>query len=102
MAKFGLSDIQATDILEIRLRQLAGLERVKLDAEIAELKQEGEFLQGLLDSRPAMTAQILEEIATDRKKYGDTRRTLIESAERITTSSVVAASDDPVTLIVSK
>ena len=102
IAKLGLSDVQATDILEIRLRQLASLERIKLDGEIAELKREGEFLQGLLDSRPAMTAQILEEIATDRKKYGDNRRTLIESAERITTSSVVAASDDPVTLIVSK
>jgi topoisomerase-4 subunit A len=102
MAKFGLSEIQATDILEIRLRQLANLERIKLEGEMDELKREGEFLQGLLDSRAAMTAQILDEIAVDRKKYGDNRRTLIESAERITTSSVVAASDDPVTLIVSK
>ena len=102
MAQFGLSEIQATDILEIRLRQLAKLERIKIEGELAELKREEDFLQGLLDNRPAMTAQILEEIAADRKKYGDTRRTLIESAERITTSSVVAASDDPVTLIVSK
>jgi len=102
MSKFRLSEIQATDILEIRLRQLASLERIKLDGEMAELKREAEFLQGLLDNRAAMTAQILEEIAADRKKYGDARRTLIESAERITTSSVVAASYDPVTLIVSK
>jgi topoisomerase-4 subunit A len=102
MAQFGLSEVQATDILEIRLRQLANLERIKLEGELAELKREEDFLQGLLDSRPAMTAQILEEIAADRKKFGDNRRTLIESAERITTSSVVAASDDPVTLIVSK
>jgi len=102
MMKFGLSDIQATDILEIRLRQLANLERIKLEGEMGELQREGEFLQGLLDNRAAMTTQILEEIAADRKKFGDPRRTLIESAERITISSVVAASDDPVTLIISK
>lgn len=102
MSQFGLSEIQATDILEIRLRQLANLERIKLEGELADLQAEANFLQGLLDSRPAMDAKILEEIAADRKKYGDNRRTLIESAERITTSSVVAASDDPVTLIVSK
>ncbi len=102
MERFGLSDIQATDILEIRLRQLANLERLKIEGELAELKKEQAFLQGLLDDRKAMTKQILQEMGDDRKKYGDARRTLIESASRITTSSVVAASDDPITLIVSK
>lgn len=102
MSRFGLSEIQANDILEIRLRQLANLERIKIEGELAELKKEEAFLQGLLDDRKAMTKQILKEMADDRKKYGDNRRTLIESAERITTSSVVAASDDPVTLIISK
>ncbi|MBU9200269.1 DNA topoisomerase IV subunit A [Burkholderia multivorans] len=102
MSRFSLSDVQATDILEIRLRQLANLERVKIEGELAELQKEETFLQGLLDNRAAMTKQILKEMAEDRKKYGDARRTLIESAERITTSSVVAASDDPVTLIISR
>ncbi len=102
MARFGLSEIQATDILEIRLRQLANLERIKIEGELEELKKEAAFLQGLLDDRKAMTKQILKEMAEDRKKYGDARRTLIESAERVTTSSVVATSDDPVTLIISK
>jgi len=102
MARFGLSEIQATDILEIRLRQLANLERVKIESELAELRKEEEMLQGLLDNRAAMTKQVLKELTDDRKKFGDPRRTLIESAERITTSSVVATSDDPVTLIVSK
>lgn len=102
MNRFGLSEVQATDILEIRLRQLANLERIKIEGELEELKKEEAFLQGLLDDRQAMTRQILKEMGDDRKKYGDARRTLIESAERITTSSVVAASDDPVTLIVSK
>ncbi|KVP17221.1 DNA topoisomerase IV subunit A [Burkholderia ubonensis] len=102
MSQFKLSDVQATDILEIRLRQLANLERVKIEGELAELRKEEAFLQGLLDDRAALTRQIIKEMGDDRKKYGDARRTLIESAERITTSSVVAASDDPVTLIVSK
>jgi topoisomerase-4 subunit A len=102
MSRFGLSDIQATDILEIRLRQLANLERIKIESELAELRKEEEVLQGLLDDRSAMTKLVLKELGEDRKMYGDARRTLIESAERITTSSVVATSDDPVTLIVSK
>jgi topoisomerase-4 subunit A len=102
MSRFGLSDIQATDILEIRLRQLANLERIKIESELAELRKEEAVLQGLLDDRGAMTKQVLNELGDDRKKYGDARRTLIESAERITTSSVVATSDDPVTLVISK
>lgn len=102
MSRFGLSERQANDILDIRLRQLAGLERLKLEAELADLRAEAEVLEGLLADRSKMTARILAEIAADRKKYGDARRTLIESAERITTTSVAAASDDPVTLIISK
>lgn len=102
MTRFGLSDIQASDILEIRLRQLANLEQAKLQSELDDLKNEDAFLQGLLDDRKAMTRQILKELAEDRKKYGDARRTLIETAERITTSSVAASSDDPVTIILSK
>jgi topoisomerase IV subunit A len=102
MAAFGLTEIQATDILEIRLRQLAKLERIKIEAEMAELAAEAEVLEGRLADRAKMTAQILLEVEADRKKFGDARRTLIESADRITTTSVAATSDDPVTLIISK
>lgn len=102
MARFGLSERQANDILEIRLRQLAKLERIKIETELAELRAERLVLEGLLADRGKMTERILEEIAADRAKFGDARRTLIESAERITTTSVAAASDDPVTLIISK
>jgi topoisomerase-4 subunit A len=99
---FGLTEIQASDILEIRLRQLATLERIKIEGELAELTAEANMLEELLANRDKMTAQILVEIEADRKKFGDARRTLIEKAERITTTSVAAASDDPVTLIISK
>lgn len=102
MTRFGLSEIQSTDILEIRLRQLANLEQIKIESELAELRAEETKLQELLDDRKALTRLILKEIDADRKKFGDARRTLVEAAEKITTSAVVATSDEPVTLIVSK
>ncbi|HMY79157.1 MAG TPA: DNA topoisomerase IV subunit A, partial [Thauera aminoaromatica] len=76
IAAFGLSDVQAEDILEIRLRQLARLEGFKIEKELAELKDERAGLQHLLDSRAAMTKLILKEIQDDARKYGDDRRTL--------------------------
>lgn len=102
MDRFGLSEVQATDILDIRLRQLANLERIKLESELADLRAEADYLNGLLGDRSKMTAQILKEIEADRAKFGDDRRTLIEAEEKVTTSTVVAVSDDPVTLVVSK
>lgn len=102
IATYALSEAQATDILEIRLRQLANLEYIKLESELAELRAEQGKLQRLLDSYGAMTTQILGEIKADKLKYADARRTLIQPAEKVTTGDVVAASDDPVTLIVSR
>lgn len=102
MARFGLSEIQANDILEIRLRQLANMERIKIEGEAADLRLEADFLRGLLGDRTKMTEQILKEIAADRAKYGDDRRTLLEAEEKVTVRTVAAVSDDPVTLVVSK
>ncbi|CAG0973530.1 partial DNA topoisomerase 4 subunit A, partial [Rhodocyclaceae bacterium] len=79
MAKFGLTDIQAEDILEIRLRQLARLEGIRIEKELGELRDERDRLNTLLDSRAEMTKLILKEIADDAKQYGDGRRTLIEA-----------------------
>lgn len=102
MSRFGLSDVQATDILEIRLRQLANLEQVKIESEAANLRDEADFLRGLLADREKMTVQILTEIAADREKYGDARRTLLEPEGKVTLRTVAAVSDEPVTLVVSK
>ena len=98
---FGLTDIQAEDILEIRLRQLARLEGIKIEQELAKLKEERDGLTHLLDSRPAMTKLILKEIEADAKQYGDERRTLIETVAPVTVAEVSVA-DEPVTVIVSK
>ena len=81
MAHFNLSAIQAEDILEIRLRQLARLEGIKIGEELAKLREEAKGLNHLLRfrrciARPASPA----EIEADAKKFGDDRRTFIEAS----------------------
>ena len=101
IAAFDLSEIQAEDILEIRLRQLARLEGIKIEQELARLKEERDSLRHLLDSRAAMTRLIVKEIEADAKKYGDDRRTLIERVDPVAAAEIKVA-DEPVTVIVSK
>ena len=96
---FLLSERQADDILEIRLRQLARLEAIRLEQELAALSTEREQLQGLLASESAMRRLMIREIEADSKRYGDDRRTLIQAAERTVVELKVA--EDPVTVIVS-
>ncbi len=103
MAAFGLSEIQADDILEIRLRQLARLEAIKIEKELAELKTEREGLNKILGDETELKRLVVSEIRADAKKYGDERRTLIEAATAVTASQAEAAiPDEPVTVIVSK
>jgi topoisomerase-4 subunit A len=104
MAHFKLSEIQAEDILEIRLRQLARLEGIKIGEELAKLREEAKGLNHLLDSDEALRSCVASEIETDAKKYGDNRRTVIEAAEKVTMSDAKTVSivDEPTTLIVSK
>lgn len=97
---FQLSERQAEDILEIRLRQLARLEKIKIEQELAELRKEKEGLHDLLDNPSSMKRLIIREIEADRKKYGDARRTLIEEAERATAEQKIV--DEPVTVIISQ
>jgi topoisomerase-4 subunit A len=104
MAHFKLSEIQAEDILEIRLRQLARLEGIKIGEELAKLREEAKGLNHLLDSDEALRYCVASEIEADAKKYGDNRRTFIEAAEKVTMSDAKTVSivDEPTTLIVSK
>lgn len=101
IASFGLTERQAEDILEIRLRQLARLEGIKIEGELADLNKERKHLEHLLASRPALTKQILKEIEADREKFGDDRRTLIEAAAKVTSTAALTP-DEPVTIIVSR
>ncbi|MCB6182467.1 DNA topoisomerase IV subunit A [Leeia sp. TBRC 13508] len=100
MSAFGLSEIQAEDILEIRLRQLARLEGFKIEAELNQLKEEEGQLRHLLGSEDARRQLVIDEIRADAEKYGDDRRTHIEEAQRADAAKVVP--NEPVTLIVSK
>jgi len=74
MRRFGLSDIQAEAILNLRLRYLAKLEEFKIRGEQAELSAERDRLQGLLGSETKLRNLIKEELRADAAKYGDARR----------------------------
>ena len=100
MAAFGLSEIQAEDILEIRLRQLARLEGIKLENELNELREEQSSLHALLGDESAKKKHIIKEMQADAKQFGDARRTLVEAAERATLTQTTA--DEPITLILSQ
>ena len=100
IARFNLSERQAEDILEIRLRQLAKLEGIKIERELKALMDERTKLEKLLASEKALRQLVAGEIDADVKTYGDDRRTLIEQAERAVLT--VAVVDEAVTVILSK
>jgi topoisomerase-4 subunit A len=100
IAAFSLSDRQAEDILEIRLRQLARLEAIKIEKELAELRDEKAKLEELLGSESAMKRLLIKEIEGDAKQYGDERRTLIQQEKRATFETRVV--DEPVTVVMSQ
>jgi topoisomerase-4 subunit A len=97
---FNLSDRQAEDILEIRLRQLAKLEKIKIEQELSKLKEEKIDLEALLADDVKLKTKIIGEIRKDSDTYGDDRRTLIEEA--VKTSMEVKVVDEPTTVIVSQ
>jgi topoisomerase-4 subunit A len=100
MERFKLSERQADDILEIRLRQLARLEAIKIEQELKDLRSEKEKLEELLNSDAAMKRLLIKEIEGDAKTYGDERRTLIQAEKRATFEARLV--DDPVTVVVSQ
>jgi topoisomerase-4 subunit A len=100
MKAFKLSERQAEDILEIRLRQLARLEGIKIEQELKELKGQKAELEDLLKNESALRKHIIKEIEADAKEFGDERRTLIKEDERAVAE--VKVIDEPVTVIVSQ
>ncbi len=97
---FKLTDRQAEDILEMRLRQLAKLEHIKLEKELEGLTKEQKGLEKVLGSRKTLEALVVEEIEADIKAFGDKRRTMIEESEKAVLETPVL--DEPVTVIFSK
>lgn len=97
--EFKLSDRQAEDILEIRLRQLARLEAIKIEQELKELRTEQGKLDDILGSEATMRRLICKEIETDSKTFGDARRTLIHEEKKVVAEVKVV--DEPTTVIIS-
>jgi topoisomerase-4 subunit A len=102
MSRFALSDTQAHAILEIKLRQLAKLEEIKIRAEQEELRIEQEYLEKILNSKVRMNTLMKKEILTAAKEYGDERRCkLVERAESKALTEKDLVPSEPVTVVVS-
>lgn len=103
MSRFGLSDIQAESILEIKLRQLAKLEEIRIRGEQDELSAEREKLEKILGSPARMRTLIKKEILADAEEFGDDRRTqLVTRAESIAFSENEILPSEAVTVVLSQ
>jgi len=103
ISRFSLSDKQAESILEIKLRQLAKLEEIKILAEQDELNIEKDYLEKILNSKARMNTLMKKEIMEAAEKYGDDRRSiLIERNEAKALSEKDLVPSEPVTVVVSE
>ncbi|MBM4208595.1 MAG: DNA topoisomerase IV subunit A [Gammaproteobacteria bacterium] len=103
MARFGITDIQAEAILELKLRHLAKLEEIKIKGEQAELEQERKQLEATLGSKELLNNLIKSELEEDAEKYGDERRSPIverEAAQALETTALIV--NEPLTVILSE
>ncbi|MDR1552763.1 MAG: DNA gyrase subunit A [Prevotellaceae bacterium] len=99
VAKFALSEIQANAIIEMRLRQLTGLERDKIREEHAELMKKIESLQQLIASEELQRQIIKDELLEVKNRYGDERRTeIIYAAEEFNPEDFYADEDVVITI----
>lgn len=100
MDRFRLSERQADDILEIRLRQLARLEAIKIEQELKELREEQAKLEDIVGNPAALRRLMVKEIEADAKQFADPRRTLIQEEKKAVAEVKVV--DEPVTVVVSE
>jgi topoisomerase-4 subunit A len=96
---FKLSDRQAEDILEIRLRQLARLEAIKIEQELRDLREEQGKLEDILGNPASLKRLMVKEIEADAKTFADPRRTLIQAEKKAVAEIKVV--DEPVTVVIS-
>ncbi|MGI1669429.1 MAG: DNA topoisomerase IV subunit A [Neptuniibacter sp.] len=103
MKRFGLTDVQADAILDLKLRHLAKLEEFKIKSEQSELEEERKKLEGILGSDAKMRKLIKQEIEEAAETYGDERRSPIvtrQEAQAFSEKDLLTA--DPVTVVISK
>ncbi|MCK5189258.1 MAG: DNA topoisomerase IV subunit A, partial [Methylococcales bacterium] len=103
MERFGITDVQAEAILELKLRHLAKLEEMKIRGEQDELEKERQALEKTLGSRRLLNRLIKTELERDAEKYGDERRSPIverTASQVLDTTSLI--SNEPLTIILSQ
>jgi topoisomerase-4 subunit A len=103
MERFGITDIQAEAILELKLRHLAKLEEMKIRGEQDELEKERDALTKTLGSKRLLNRLIKKEIERDAEKHGDDRRSPIvqrDASQALDTTSLI--NNEPVTIILSE
>ncbi|WP_288404271.1 DNA gyrase subunit A [uncultured Deinococcus sp.] len=99
MARFGLSDVQAQAILDMRLQRLVGLEREKLQSEYTELQNTIARLKSILGDEKLLWREIKKEIRDIRDRYGDERRSVITALEEdIGKEDLIAVEDMVITM----
>ncbi|WP_439101275.1 DNA topoisomerase IV subunit A [Congregibacter sp.] len=103
IARFELSDMQAEAILELKLRNLAKLEEMKIRGEQDELEKERDWLEKTLGSEARLKTLIKKELTAIAEKYGDDRRSPLASREEAQAfSELELMSADPITVVLSE
>ena len=103
MQRFGISDIQAEAILELKLRHLAKLEEMKIRGEQDELEKERDYLEKTLGSERRLKTLIKKEISADAEQYGDERRSpVVVRGEARAFSETELVSAEAVTIVLSQ
>lgn len=103
MQRFELTDIQAEAILDLKLRQIAKLEEIKIRGEQSELEKERDSLESLLGSAVKLKNMVKKELQAIADKYGDDRRSpLVTRQEAQALSAADLLSSDPITVVISE
>ena len=97
--RFGLSEVQSNHILEMRLRRLTGLEREKIETELAELREKIAYYKRVLGDENLVKEIIRDEMLEIKRRYGDKRRTEIaDEARDLDIEDLIADEDMVVTI----
>ncbi|RMH70929.1 MAG: DNA gyrase subunit A [Gemmatimonadetes bacterium] len=97
--QFGLTDVQAQAILDMRLQRLTGLERQKIEDEYIEILKKIEYLKSILASRDKVYTIVKEELENIRKQFGDERRTeIVADTTELTIEDLIAEEDNVISI----
>lgn len=101
--RFALSDIQAEAVLELKLRQIAKLEEIKIRGEQDELAKERDYLDGILGSATKLKNLVKKELEAIAEKYGNDRRSpIVVRGEAQALSEMDLLTSDPITVVLSE